>query len=80
GAPRKASLISGSQHAAPAPTPTPSPLGRASAPVAGEAVSSGRRSGSSSSSQAWGRVEASSPDPSEIPAFLRRRGDDGYLR
>ncbi|MCA9654825.1 MAG: cell division protein FtsZ [Myxococcales bacterium] len=50
-------------------------------PVAGEAsLSTGRRPAPAASHSAWGRVDGNAPDPSEIPAFLRRRGDDGFLR
>jgi cell division protein FtsZ len=58
---------------------------RPPAPVAGEAApASARRSATpspASSHAGWSRVEGNAPDPSEIPAFLRRRGEDtGYLR
>ncbi|MEM9459210.1 MAG: cell division protein FtsZ [Myxococcota bacterium] len=77
--PRTGGLLSGGGRGAPAGASASTTIGRA--PVAGEAVSAGRRpSASASSSQAWNRVDSGAPDPSEIPAFLRRRGDDGYLR
>lgn len=53
-------------------------------PVAGEAAASSRRPAPSPTNAqvGWNRVENNTPaDPSEIPAFLRRRGEDnGYLR
>jgi len=80
-APRQTGLFGGNAPAAQPAGPTPPAVGRKASPVAGEATTAGRRPAqSSSSSHAWGRVEGSAPDPSEIPAFLRRRGDDGYLR
>jgi cell division protein FtsZ len=71
---------------APAPRPTPAPqkAARPQAPVAGEAAPSPARRGTpgpASSHTAWSRVEGNAPDPSEIPAFLRRRAEDsGLLR
>ena len=45
-------------------------------PVAGEAsLSTGRRPAPAASHSAWGRVDGNAPDPSEIPAFLRRQAD-----
>lgn len=75
------------QKAAPAPkaAPTHKTL-RPQAPVAGEAAppSAARRGAPSpaASHTGWNRAETvSAPDPSEIPAFLRRRADDsGLLR
>nr|MCH9686769.1 cell division protein FtsZ [Deltaproteobacteria bacterium] len=76
----KSSVSSGASN--PTPTPVPrkqAPIVRKQAPVAGESVTAGR-SGSSPSHAAWSRVDGNAPDPSEIPAFLRRRNDDGYVR
>ena len=58
---------------------------RPQAPVAGEAAPSPARRATptpASSHAAWSRVEGNAPDPSEIPAFLRRRSpeDSGLLR
>ncbi|MCX4242129.1 cell division protein FtsZ [Paraliomyxa miuraensis] len=80
---RQAGLFSSQQLVTPVPAPAPVKSARPQVPVAGEATTSGRRpnASSSSSSHAWGRVDTNSADPSEIPAFLRRRGEDnGYLR
>jgi cell division protein FtsZ len=70
----------------PAPTPMPKVSPRPQVPVAGEAAaapSPARRGtpGPASSHSAWSRVEGNAPDPSEIPAFLRRRSEDsGFIR
>ncbi len=65
----------------PATKPTPPAVTRAQTPVAGESVSaSSGRSNSAGSHASWTRVDGNAPDPSEIPAFLRRRNDDGYIR
>jgi len=81
-APRQTGLFGAAPSKAPAPVPAAPVGGRNAAPVAGEATTSGRRpSPSSGSSHSWNRAETGGPDPSEIPAFLRRRGDDGgYIR
>lgn len=75
---RQTGLFGASMSAGPAASQV-SP--RPTAPVAGEAsLSTGRRPAPAASHSGWNRVEGSSPDPSEIPAFLRRRNDDGYAR
>jgi cell division protein FtsZ len=88
---RQASLLGGGGQlglpmAAAAPqkaAPSPKPV-RPQAPVAGEAAPGRRPAPSPAASHtAWSRVEANNTlDPSEIPAFLRRRApeDGGFLR
>jgi hypothetical protein len=57
---------------------------RPQVPVAGEAPSPNARRATptpTNSHVGWNRVESTPADPSEIPAFLRRRGEDnGYVR
>jgi cell division protein FtsZ len=87
---RQTSLVTGGgQLGLPmAPAAKAAPVATKSArpqvPVAGEAPSPARRPapGPATSHTGWNRVESTStPDPSEIPAFLRRRADDsGFLR
>ena len=90
---RQTSLIAGNAQlglpmgggAAPKAASAPKPGPRPQVPVAGEAPSpSTARRGAptpASSHAAWSRVEGNAPDPSEIPAFLRRRSEDsGLLR
>ncbi len=90
---RQASLIAGNPQlglpmpAAPKASAVVAPKvsARPQPPVAGEAPapSPARRATPTpaSSHAAWSRVEGTAPDPSEIPAFLRRRSEDsGFLR
>ncbi len=81
---RQSGLFTNNQLGTPAAASSSGKGPRPQVPVAGEATASSRRPAPSptNSHVGWNRVEAAPPaDPSEIPAFLRRRGEDnGYAR
>ncbi len=77
---RQTGLFTGSQlGTAPQAGRGPAPARAPQPPVAGEAKPAGHRASASGSNAGWNRVDGKTPDPSEIPAFLRRR-EDGYVR
>jgi cell division protein FtsZ len=87
---RQAGLFTNGQLGTPAAAPAASKVvvpkvsPRPQVPVAGEAAPPNARRSTptpASSHTGWNRVEGNTADPSEIPAFLRRRGEDnGYVR